>query len=1048
LAKTLLLIVTLIVLLFTTAASAVPSKPLSDYSAHIWKMEDGLPQNNIEALAQTPDGYIWIGTREGLTRFDGVRFTTFTTRDTPALASNDIRELLADRSGRLWILAGNAVTCLSGGEFIRIALNNVTGETVQCIWLGEDANVMAASTHTILRFDGYSMRPVARIGADVGLQGNIAHDARGRIWFLDSSQHVECVDDGIVSVVNEGRILARCFAVDSAGAVWIGGATGIYRIAKGVYQDVGTRSAFHLRVDRIVCDSAGNVWVLSKGAVYRWTGSKLVSPSIFHCAGLTVDSIGRCWGWDASGHIFVLDKRGPKAVGLTVEADSGVLPIVNDSEGDMWIGTDNGLYCLQNLPGRTYGLTDGLPDTDIVNTCTDGAGRLWVGTVNGGIAMLRDGKFVSPPDKRLASGFCPAMAGAPGRDFWVKCHDRIYQMHTDHFVDMTERLSLSDGEMVQTMAVDHAGLLWLGTSRGVIQYDGHQPRRIDEQGASTDSIHVIYVDPVGGVWIGRDRTLTRYFHGKMQRYASRDGLPADSPVISIAADIDGNGWIGTWGAGLYRLHEGKITGLTVKNGLASNNILQILQDDAGYLWIGSTKGVFRVEKRALDDVVNGRRSVVISDVYDADYGLNGGVCCQGLQPSSVRDSRGTLWFGAHSGLERIDPESHTLTSTHAKLERVLLNRSEWPVDRTAVVPPGDGAVEINYTALSFAASHRIEFRYRLVGYDKEWMQVGTRRTAYYTSVPAGFYRFEVQAFDRDGTPFGSPASYKFRLRPHIYEELWFKLSIALIVTLLGSLIAVHVAASLKRHNVELESLVADRSRDLSVSNAVLSDTMEELAAQNEELEAMQAEIEARHDELTGVKALLEAQNADLANANVELEALATEDALTGLKNRRVFMERVDRELAFAERYGIDLSVVIMDVDNFKSYNDTFGHPAGDEVLKAVSGAMLECVRETDLAARYGGEEFCIVLPHTDRVGAAYIAERCRQLIERLTGLQRTITVSVGVASARDISKEGVDSADLVNSADQALYHSKKSGKNRVTDSTQLERPSTGLSEAA
>ena len=290
--------------------------------------------------------------------------------------------------------------------------------------------------------------------------------------------------------------------------------------------------------------------------------------------------------------------------------------------------------------------------------------------------------------------------------------------------------------------------------------------------------------------------------------------------------------------------------------------------------------------------------------------------------------------------------------------------------------------------------------------------------------------------DRHGNPIGRTARMSFEIRPHWYETVWFKIYVVFAFVALGFSLGYLRMRGVAKLNRALEAKVSARTAELVEANEQIVHARDELADQNDALQSLQSELEAQNDELQGAKRILEVQNQDLEIAheqlalqNEELNNLATTDGLTSLANRRAFQNRLDVEWKSATRYGLPLSVVLLDVDHFKQFNDTFGHQAGDAVLIEVGRALAECARDTDMAARYGGEEFIVILPHTDSIGAVAIAERIRGSVAALAGLPRLITVSVGVA-ALNLSMSEPEA--LIESADKALYDSKHNGRNRVT----------------
>jgi diguanylate cyclase (GGDEF)-like protein len=441
--------------------------------------------------------------------------------------------------------------------------------------------------------------------------------------------------------------------------------------------------------------------------------------------------------------------------------------------------------------------------------------------------------------------------------------------------------------------------------------------------------------------------------------------------------------------------------------------------------MGSSKGIFSVDVHQL----NSRADRLEADpkshldqivchplgVYD---GMTGGQCAAARQPLAVQAIDHSFWFACVHGVVHVSaaaPELNQSFSLPVVIERATVDKHSLRLGNRAVAQPGEGDLEVDYTALGFESAEKTRFAYSLDGFDSGWNDAGTRRTAYYTHIPPGHYRFHVVACDAFGNWNKTGVSFEFTILPHYYQTVWFRiLTIVGCLMLCAGLVFIRVR-QLQRLNRVLEAKVEDRTRELEEANQHLWESREEIVAQNEELQLMQSELELKNEEL--------------GLANARLNDLATIDGLTGLKNRRVLQERLGDSFRIASRYGSDLSVAILDVDQFKSYNDTFGHQAGDEVLKQVASILRSVARDTDMVARYGGEEFVVVMPLTDTTGACELAERMRAAIEGASWPQRAVTASFGVCQ---VGIDMVSPDDLIAGADAALYVSKKSGKNRVT----------------
>ena len=559
----------------------------------------------------------------------------------------------------------------------------------------------------------------------------------------------------------------------------------------------------------------------------------------------------------------------------------------------------------------------------------------------------------------------------------------------------------------------------------------------------------IQIDRRGRVWAMGVIGFTCFEGGKVTNYGPDQGL-ARVPVIAFCEAHDGTLWFGLWGGGLVRWKDGKITAITYRDGLLSDMIYGIVQDDYGSLWIGSGRGIFRVSFEELNEAADGTAPAIICRPYGLADGVTGGEVVPNLQSSGCKDRDGQIWFSCANGLVRIDPQTLPSPPQPVLIESLTIDGIHYPSAQGVTAPPGGGQLEVQYTAINDTAPEQIRFRYKLEGYDDDWRDAGNRRDAFYTKLPPGTYSLLVQATDEEGLWNGRPVSMTLTLQPHFTETLWFTLGRYVLLALLVFAAVLVRVRQLKKHTLELERKVANRTEQLEqaheeaiAQNDQLQEMQAEMEAQNEELQENQAELEAQNEELTATEAALAAQyremqqiKEDLRLKNIVLEAsnsrladLATTDGLTGLRNHRSFQERLEQEWVSAVRYQTPLSVLLMDVDQFKQYNDAFGHPAGDDVLRQVGQTLQECARDSDFVARYGGEEFVVILPHTDISGAYALAERYRAAIADAGWPLRAITISIGAAG---LSLTTRNQAALLEQADQALYLSKEQGRNRVS----------------
>ena len=944
------------------AASALdPSRAITQYRYRSWNTRDGLPQSSVEAVVQTRDGYLWLGTQEGLARFDGLGFTVFDRSNTRELRHNRVVALHEDRSSTLWIgTEGGGLTRLRAGVFQTFTVKHgLPSERVR----------------------------------------ELTSDASGKLWVGTDEGLVAWEDDHAAGSVLLAGDAVRALKCARDGAVWVGTRRGLFR-AGASGSVVAVAIPGEGSVSALWLDDDDTLWAGRTRGVARWHAGEtsLLGPAA-GLPGLNVEAIrrdrhGSLWVGTEGGGLARL--RGSRFESFTTRdglANDLVFRIAEDREGHLWIGMqDGGLARLSDSRFLTWTTREGLAGDVVWPVFGDREGALWVGTSSGGLSRMRGGA-IRPFTTRdgLASNSIQALAQDEAGALWIGTRGGGLQRFSDgRFTRFTTRDGLP-GDSVKALLADRDGGLWVGTrGNGLARRHGGRFRGFGPaDGFSSDTIHALLQDRSGAVWIGTNgQGLVRFSEGAFRAYTTRDGLSADI-VNTLLEDADGTLWVGTYGGGLNRLRDGRFTAYTSAQGLFDDAIFSILDDGAGSLWMSCNKGIFRVARQELDALDRGELRSLQPRAYGVEDGMRNRECNGANHPSGWRGADGRLFFPTVEGLVEVDPKrlAGNQLGPPVVIGTLLVDGRPVPPRDGLDFRPGTESFEIQYAGLSFGVPERVRFRYRLEGLDRDWVDVGGRRSAYFTRIPPGEYRFRVTAANEDGVWSDEGASLSFRLRPHFYRTWWF--------TGAAALGAVDVFAGGSR--------VRERRQ--------------------------------RQREVTLVR-LVEQRTRELEEANRRLERLSMLDGLTGVANRRRFDEALDVEWRRARRSALPLSLMLVDVDAFKLFNDTYGHLEGDACLRRVSETLAASLgRAADLAARFGGEEFVALLPHTSAEEAAGLAERLRGRVEALSIPHATspvagvVTVSIGCATA--VPTEDGEPAALLAAADAALYAAKRAGRNRI-----------------
>jgi ligand-binding sensor domain-containing protein/signal transduction histidine kinase len=748
-------------------------KALGRYQQFVWQDQHGLPQNGVLAILRTRDGYLWLGTIEGAARFDGVRFVVFDNNNTPEFKSNQILSLAEDRAGSLWLGAvSGGLTRYTEGRFrLYTTQDGLSSDFVRCLLADRAGNLW------------------------IGTRGG------GLNLFRDERFKAYTTRDGLPS----DQILA--LAEDLNGGLWIGTSKGLARFEQGRFTAYTTREGLPGdRVNALCVDSAGILWVGTGGGLCRFQqGRCMVYNLPIHgsVTALYEDRRRNLWIGTGGNGLFLL--RGGRLTQYTVKdglPSDTVLALYQDPEGDIWVGTvDGGLVQLREGRFSVYTIEDGLPHNFATAVFEDSQGSLWMGT-NGGISRLKDGRitaWTASQSRPENDSITEDRAG----NLWFSARGQLSQFRNGQFTRWTTAQGLPH-EPVRELLGDRAGNLWISApGHGLTLLREGRFRSFDTRdGLADNEVTALYEGRSGQLWVGTRHGSVSRFEAETQRFTTwtvKDGLPGDH-VQAFYEDRAGSLWIGTNGGGLRRFKNGKFAAITVRDGLFDNRTFQILSDtddDSGDLWLSSNRGIFRVGLRELNDFAEGRLKSVTSFVYGVADGMISREC-NGASPAGWKTRDGRLWFPTVKGVVAIDPRQRNKQPSLVAIERVILDRAPLPVGQPAQIRPDQENLEIEYTGINWRRPQQIRFKYQLTGFNQDWVDVGTRRTAYFSNLPPGDYTFRVIADNGEGVWNTEGTSLRVVVLPPFYRTGWFLMLAVLSV-------AGMVLAAFKYRVAQLES---------------------------------------------------------------------------------------------------------------------------------------------------------------------------------------------------------------------------------------------------
>lgn len=751
----------------------------AQYRLDTWTTDNGLPQNSITGLTQTPDEYLWLTTNDGLVRFDGSRFKIFNKSNTPQITTNRLSSVFADKSGRMWFQAEDGgVLYYEKGGFTVVAKPGELPQGQRSPFFDDAAGgVILNISHRPYKFQNGKFVPL-NIN-DLPADSPVILTDREGLWFSGNDTVYSFKNGNLKTISLKGFFNGKDYHVaymDSYGSVWVGffetldNKHSLLRIKGDVVQQI------HLpgeSVSHFAEDAQGNLWlsIYSKG-IYSIDKSAVIADKVPADAVKPVIEIEGI-STNSSGHLNF------------------------DREGGLWVGTEKGLNRIAPQTIHVFSRKDGLKEDNVYPIFSDKAGIIWAGIWPNNLVKYEKGRFDTSISNETVS--VTSLFEDSRTRFWFGSIGNLYYMENGKPIEFTKQSGFPKGTEFSVITETRDGVLWFGTSHGLGRYsNGAASVYTTKNGLPDDYVIALLAAKDGKLWVGTRGGLASFENGIFKTFKISDGI-ASNYIRSLYEDTEGVLWIGSYDGGLTRFKDGKFTVYTMRDGLASNGVFCILEDNKGWLWMNSNQGIYRVSRRELNDFADGKIKSLNSIAYNKQDGLLNVEGNGGRQPAGTKSADGRLWFPTAEGIAVINPETISINQLPPPvlIEEVMIERASVTneVFQSAVahqseiaLAHGQNNLEINYTALSFISSEQLKFKYKLENLDAGWNEVGTRRTAYYSYLPPGEYVFRVIAANRDGIWNEQGASIKIRVYPPFYRTWWFLSLIGLLVVTLIALI--------------------------------------------------------------------------------------------------------------------------------------------------------------------------------------------------------------------------------------------------------------------
>lgn len=789
-------------------------KRLTQYMLDHWQVKEGLPQNSVNAIVQTRDGYVWLGTYEGLVRFNGNSFTLFDRGNTPELRSNRITSLCEDTRGRLWIGSyGGGVAVFDAGEFripvhdttlgSYVTIASMTADPFGRVWIISEKGVFSLRDSVIDRH-----YPLARFGTQGPV--NIVSDAAGNIWLWTSTK---------LFVIGSGNITERApdrpqhmfspVVPSRESYVWFFDYSpkGINRIGtfgmERTYRDTIPRALVAKGISPLFEDSRGVLWCSLRDGIATYDHGR--------------------WDWFDREKGFVHEN---------------LQTAVEDREGSIWLGTNgSGLLRFRNCRFTPIGMPEGLSKENVWSIFEDSRRRKWIGFLGGGCYRIDADGITMPAHDRGVNYFN-----------FLEDRERNIWYGGNNIIDVNGKVQpiAADGRFISsTLSMDSSGRVWFASLRGGIRIV--QNKRIVDSlflgSASADnSIRTMMTDRDGSMWIGTQEGLFHLREGALRRYTIADGLP-NNWIRFLYQDGEGILWIATDG-GLAKRVNDRFLSYTIDDGLHSNTIHAILEDDYGRLWMSSNKGVFVVSKSDLLAFDERRLKRIPRTVYGEEDGMRSAEGNGSYQQGGRKMSDGTLWFATIKGIAVVDPDDLKTNTTPPPvyIERIVSDGKEIDPATPFVLQYPVNDLTFSFAALSFRVPSRVRYKYMLEGFHDDWIDAGNQRRASFTNLPSGDFVFRVIACNDDGVWNTAGTSVSFTLPPPFWGRWWFYAAAG--IALIGSLAGIIRYIEMRKIKRRIEQL--EREKALERERMRISNDMHDEVGANLTKIAILSELAARN----------------------------------------------------------------------------------------------------------------------------------------------------------------------------------------------------------
>lgn len=826
---------------------------LDSLTAKIWTLDDGLPVNTVNRIAQDEKGYLWLTTYDGLVRFDGLKFKVFNFSNTPAMPFNRTTQIYIQKNGDMWVaLEHGGVVRQEEGYFEYFSTEEgLPNSDITKIFEDGYGRVLFVTLEGLYAFENGKFRKFYK-----GLNVEQNQITRTYVDPLDVSVWLT-THDGLVHIVDTtisvfnisediSENLVRSVLRDESGRLLVGSENGIYEYSNDELVPSLEFNRFkNHQIKDIYKDEYSTLLNTSEGLFLKQKeGYKNLNKGYPHedvfIYDFYRDSYGTLWMINNRGKVFTLIKENFKAFdeikGLNGIAHSS---IYEDGERNIWMGTlQNGLIRLGKSLVRTVSVKEGLSGGNILGLFEDSRGRYWVGTRGNGLNLIEGEKITHfNTSTGLKTNIVQSITEDNKGNIWVGHFQRGIDLISNGKVVHFDLFADYEANDVHALYVSSNGTIWAGTYAGLVKFDPANEEHIRytrKDGMLGEKIRYITEDSEGDLWLASlDGGISEFKDGKFTNYSMDDGLSSNN-IRSIYIDDEETIWVGSENNGLNRIKDGKIDFVSVQNGLPDHIVHWISESEDGFLWISTNKGICRINKEELNEFLDGERSEFQLNHFDKSEGMRSPEGNGSFQEAGIKTTHNTLWFSTQDGVAILDRNNPigNIGFPSVTIENIEARDSTYTADstNTVLLSTGINDFRINFHAITFKNPDQTKYRYKLIGFQDDWIESEAMEVLY-SDLPPQTFEFILQAANSDGIWGTNTESLIITVQPRYYQKVWFYLLVIVLLIAIYYLIIRFRYRMLISRQEKMQAIIESQTKQLRAEKK----TIEQQAAHLEEV---------------------------------------------------------------------------------------------------------------------------------------------------------------------------------------------------------------------